>query len=194
MMQQSTPGVALGEADEVASVHGTLVEVLGMGVLLTGKSGCGKSDLALGLVDRGHRLIADDQVVIQVVNGQLVGSCPPGGAGFIEIYGLGVVNLARLYGEQVLCQALPLGLVLALKTTDDGQWVEGERLYCQQRDWVYLGVSVKELLLPCGQGRDLPLLVEMAVRLSRYWRQGQQGHDDVTELDVKLSAFREGRS
>ncbi len=190
MAQQPIFGPTVGGVDEVATLHGTLVEVLGMGVLLTGSSGCGKSDLALGLVDRGHRLVADDQVAFRVVNGQLVGSCPPGGAGFIEIHGLGVVNLARLYGEQVLCQALPLGLVLTLKTADDVPRVLGERLYCQQRDWAYLGVSVKEVLLPCGRGRDLPLLVEVAVRLSRHW---QQGHDDAAEFEVKLSAFWEGR-
>lgn len=190
MAQQPIFVPPVGEVDEVATLHGTLVEVLGMGVLLTGSSGCGKSDLALGLVDRGHRLVADDQVAFRVVNGQLVGSSPLGGAGFIEIHGLGVVNLARLYGEQVLCQALPLGLVLALKTADDVPRVLGERLHCQQRDWAYLGVSVKEVLLPCGRGRDLPLLVETAVRLSRHW---QQGHDDAAEFEVKLSAFWEGR-
>lgn len=187
-MEQRLPDLECAEG--VTALHGTLVEVSGVGVLLTGVSGSGKSDLAFGLVDRGHRLVADDLVEFRVANGQLIGSCRPGCAGFIGIHGLGVVNLARIYGEQLLCQAVPLGLVLRLETADERQAAPNDRLYGQQRDWMLLGVSVRELLLPCGRGRDLPLLVELAVRLSCGWL---QGCDDVADFEVALSVLKEGR-
>jgi HPr kinase/phosphorylase len=172
------------------AIHGTMVEVFGLGVLLRGGSGSGKSDLALGLVDRGHRLVADDLVEFGVSNGQLLGSCRAGCCGFIEIRGLGVVNLARLYGEQALQPQAPLGLVLTLETVDDRQ-LHG-RWNCQRRDWSLLGVGVTELLLPFdlnwdpNRGRDLPLLVETAVRLSRLW---QQGYDGAAELEAILATL-----
>ncbi len=176
----------------VTAVHGTLMEVFGTGVLLSGASGSGKSDLALGLVDRGHRLVADDQVEFVVAEGQLLGGCRTGCAGFIEVYGLGVVNLARLYGEQAVCQELPLGLVLSLETADDHRIKLSDRLFCQQRDWTLMGVSVRELLLPCGQGRNLPLLVETAVRLNRLWQQGYNGTAEFEACQIAL--MREGRA
>lgn len=176
----------MDSTDTAIAVHGTLVEVFGMGVLLLGSSGSGKSDLALGLVDRGHSLVADDQVELVAAEGQLLGSCRPGCAGFIEVYGLGVVDLARLYGEQALCQQVCLGLVLSLETADDHQPKLYDRLVCQQRDWRLLGVSVRELLLPCGQGRNLPLLVETAVRLNRLW---QQGYNGAAEFEACQSAL-----
>jgi HPr kinase/phosphorylase len=166
------------------AIHGVMVEVFGLGVLLRGRSGSGKSDLALGLVDRGHRLVADDLVEFTVVNGELLGACRAGCAGFIEVRGLGVVNLARLYGEQAVQAQTPLGLVLSLETADDHQRHGG--LNCQRRDWSLLGVGVTELVLPCGRGRDLPLLVETAVRLSRLW---QQGYDAAAELEANLATL-----
>lgn len=165
------------------AIHGAMVEVFGLGVLLRGCSGSGKSDLALGLVDRGHRLVADDQVEFTVVDGQLLGACRAGCAGFIEVRGLGVINLARLYGDAAVQAQAPLVLALSLETADDRQY---GRLHCQRRDWSLLGVSVTELVLPCSRGRDLPLLVETAVRLSRLW---QQGYDAAAELEANLVAL-----
>jgi HPr kinase/phosphorylase len=165
------------------AVHGTMVEVLGLGVLLRGRSGSGKSDLALGLVDRGHCLVADDLVEFAVNEGQLIGSCRAGCSGFIEIRGLGVVNLVHLYGEQAVRSQAALGLVLSLETVDDGRWNSGG---CQHRDWNLLGVNVMELMLPGNPGRDWPLLVETAVRLQRL---RQQGYDAATELEENLASL-----
>lgn len=161
-----------------------MVEVFGCGVLLRGRSGSGKSDLGLGLVDRGHRLVADDLVEFAVINGQLTGSCRAGCGGFIGLRGLGVVNLERLYGGRAVVAAAPLALVITL--ADDGRDALAERLHCQRRDWSLLGVGVTELVLPCGQGRDLPLLVETAVRLNRLW---QQGYDAAAELERSLATL-----
>lgn len=168
------------------AVHGTMVEVLGTGVLLRGRSGSGKSDLALGLVDRGHRLVADDQVEFVVAGGGLMGSCRPGCAGFIEIGALGVVNLARLLGEQAVQPSAPLELVITLEAVEGRDGAGGDRLGCHWRDWSLLGVAVMELALPAGRGRDLPLLVEMAVRLSRL---RQRGYDAAVELEANLATL-----
>lgn len=161
-----------------------MVAVSGCGVLLRGRSGGGKSDLALGLIDRGHRLVADDLVEFTAVNGQLTGSCRAGCAGFIELHGLGIVNLTRLYGGETVAPATPLALVITL--ADDERDAPAERLHCQRRDWSLLGVSVPEVVLPCGRGRDLPLLVETAVRLNRLW---QQGYDATAELERSLATL-----
>lgn len=169
------------------ALHGTMVEVFGLGVLLQGRSGSGKSDLALGLVDRGHRLVADDMVEFAASSGRLTGSSRAGCAGFIEVRGLGVFNLKHLYGERAISSDVPLGLVLTLETADDAQlWRNGERLHCQRREWPLLGVSVTELILPSSKVRDLPLLVESAVRLSRLW---QQGYDGAAELEASLATL-----
>ncbi len=157
-----------------------------MGVLLRGRSGSGKSDLALGLVDRGHSLVADDQVEFVVVDGRLVGRCRAGCGEFIEIRGLGVVNLARLYGKWAVRQLAPLGLVLTLETADDRDGFSRGHLSPLWGNWNLLGVDVAELTLPHGRGRDLPLLVEMAVRLNHL---RQQGYDATVEWEANLATL-----
>ena len=156
-----------------------------MGVLLRGSSGSGKSDLALGLIDRGHRLVADDMVEFVASDDRLIGSCPIGCAGFIEVHGLGVIDLTRLYNENVVTVSAPLALVISLQTVDDGSCT-AERLTGRWSSWSLLGVSVAELVLPCGRGRDLPLLVETAVRVNAL---RQQGYDAAAELESRLATL-----
>lgn len=181
-----TPSPLESQGAAVA-LHGTLVELFGTGVLLRGRSGSGKSELALGLVDRGHRLVADDMVEFTAANGLLNGTSRPGCGGFIEVRGLGIFDLRLLHGEGAVAQSAPLGLVLTLETADDGgRWRGDGRLHCRRRDWSLLGLSVMEIALPATRHRNLPLLAETALRLSRHWR---QGYDGAAELEANLTAL-----
>jgi len=145
--------------------HATLLKVWGQGVLICGASGDGKSDLGLSLVDRGHQWVADDLVEFAIVDGRLYGRCPQGFSGFVDIRGLGIINITELYGEQAVVDGCALDLVVTL-----GQG--GERLDGVYGEWRLLGIGVPELLIPYSGRRNMPLLIETAVRANRLRLQG----------------------
>jgi HPr kinase/phosphorylase len=160
---------------------GVMLEVLGEGVLLQGSTGVGKSDLALGLIDRGHTLVADDLVEFDVEQDKLLGRAPAGMEGFIEIRGLGVINLVELYGVHVMSDNVPLSLVLQLENqpvdTDD-------RLMPVESPWQLAHIKVPAWRLPYAHQRYLPLIVETAVRLNQARR---QGYDALSDFQTKLA-------
>lgn len=152
-------------ADRLApstELHGVLMDVNGIGVLLRGKSGIGKSETALDLVVRGHRLVADDVVRIRAKSGQLVGR----GAGILghhmEIRGLGIINIEDLFGVAAVRDAKKIELVVELH-----EWVDGEeydRLGFDDAHERILGVEVPKIRLPVRPGRNLATLTEVAAR------------------------------
>jgi HPr kinase/phosphorylase len=162
---------------------GVMLEVLGQGVLLQGESGIGKSDLALGLVARGHRLVADDLVEFERRDEQLHGRARQGCAGFLEVGGLGIINLHQLYGSQTVCAEAPLTLVLSLENELSPDY---DGLQPVAFDWRLLELSVPAWRLPCTGKRDMPLIVETAVRLNQA---RQQGYDACSELQSSLNAL-----
>ena len=143
-------------------VHGVLVDVLGIGVLVTGKSGIGKSETALDLVVRGHRLVADDVVRIRRRGTSLSGR----GAGILghhmEIRGLGIINIKDLFGIAAVRETKKIELVVELHEWAAG--VEYERLGFDDRFDQILGVSVPTVRLPVRPGRNLATLIEVAAR------------------------------
>jgi HPr kinase/phosphorylase len=145
------------------SVHGVLVDVLGSGVLLLGKSGIGKSEAALELVLRGHRLVADDVVLIRRVGpNQLLGSA----AGLIghrmEIRGLGIIDVKDLYGVSAVREAKSIQLVIELSEwSDDAVY---DRLGVDEHTWVVLGEELPLLRVPVRPGRSVSTLIEVAAR------------------------------
>ncbi|HEU0032508.1 MAG TPA: HPr(Ser) kinase/phosphatase, partial [Kofleriaceae bacterium] len=152
-------------ADRLApstELHGVLMDVLGIGVLMVGKSGIGKSETALDLVVRGHRLVADDVIRIRRQGPNVVGR----GAGLIghhmEIRGIGIINVKDLFGIAAVRDTKKIELVIELR-----EWAEGEeydRLGFDDRHDDILGVSVPALRLPVRPGRNLATLVEVAAR------------------------------
>lgn len=143
-------------------VHGVLIDVIGIGVLVIGKSGIGKSETALDLVVRGHRLVADDVIRIRRQGPNVVGR----GAGLIghhmEIRGIGIINVKDLFGIAAVRDTKKIELVIELR-----EWAEGEeydRLGFDDRHDDILGVSVPALRLPVRPGRNLATLVEVAAR------------------------------
>ncbi len=168
---------------QVQSRPGVMLQVFGQGVLLQGNSGIGKSDLALELVDKGHRLIADDAVEFVLENDCLLGRCRAGFDGFLEVHGLGVVSLARLYGEQAVLGQASLDLVLLLENTAADDY---DRLQPVQQPWSMLGVVVPAWSIPCLGRHNLALIVETTVRLNLYQ---QQGYDAGNDLQSRLSCL-----
>lgn len=170
-------------SDSILSRPGVLLDVHGHGVLLQGDSGVGKSDLALGLVARGHRLVADDLVEFQCCGGELHGRCRSGFEGILEISGLGLINLKQLYGEGAVCASVALTLVLTL---EPGLSRDYDGLQPVAIDWCLLDVAVPAWRLPYSNQRDMPLLVETALRLNRA---RQQGYDACSDLQSRLSSL-----
>ena len=160
-----------------------MLEVLGEGVLLQGRSGVGKSDLALALLDRGHKLVADDQVEFVPVDGRLLGRARSGLEGFIEIRGLGIINLVELHGVQVISNHVHLSLVLQLEL---GDVATDDRLLPVELPWQLAGIQAPCWSLPYAQQRNLPLIVETAVRLNRARR---QGYDALSHFQTKLATL-----
>lgn len=161
--------------------HGVLLEIDGQGVLLQGESGIGKSDLALALVRRGHRLVADDGVAFERRDGRLLGRCRPGFEGYMEIHGLGLIDLQQLYGEAALVAVTTLDLVLQLDSAPIPAY-DGLRPVSEL--WALLGIEVPAWRLPCTHQRDMPLIVETAMRLNRA---RQQGYDASDSLQYRLT-------
>jgi HPr kinase/phosphorylase len=146
-------------------IHGVFMEVLGAGVLITGQSSIGKSELALALISRGHRLIADDAPEFTRIGpGILDGKSPGALKDFIEVRGLGVLNIRDMYGDNALKRNKYLRLIVHLQRLSEKEYAQLDRL-CGVRDLrTILGIEIPQVLIPVEPGRNLEVLVEAAVR------------------------------
>lgn len=150
------------------TLHGVFMEVLGSGVLLTGDSGIGKSELALELITRGHRLVADDapefaRIAPDIING----SCPALLSELLEVRGLGILNIRAMFGDSAVKQNKYLRLIIRLIHVENLKQEEfdaADRLSGYNKSYSLLGVEIPEITLPVAPGRNLAVLVESAVR------------------------------
>lgn len=143
-------------------LHAVLADVFGLGVLIVGESGIGKSECALDLVDRGHRLVADDVVEIKRLGGSLQGVSPELTRYHMELRGLGVLNVKDLYGVSSIRVSKRLELVVSLERWEGGR--EYDRLGLRDERFAILGVELPLVRMPVAPGRNLALLVEVAAR------------------------------
>lgn len=145
--------------------HGVFMDVLGLGVLITGESGVGKSELGLELISRGHGLVADDVVEIsRLAVNTLEGRCPPMLKDFLEVRGLGLLNIRTIFGETAVRRKLKLRLIVHLERPAPGGRDPTERLPLAALSEDILGVTVPKVIVPVAAGRNLAVLVEAAVR------------------------------
>lgn len=150
---------------EFTTLHGVFMEVMGIGVLITGDAAIGKSELALELITRGHRLVADDIVEIYEISPDtLEGRCPSLLQDFIEVRGLGVLNIRALYGEVAVKPKKTLRFIIHLEKPADITKANYDRLQMQQDTKEILGVNIPTTRLPVAAGRNIAVLVEVAVR------------------------------
>jgi HPr kinase/phosphorylase len=136
--------------------------VFGLGVLIVGESGIGKSECALDLIDRGHRLVADDVVEIRRISDTLVGSSPDLTRYHMELRGLGVINIKDLYGVSSIRMSKRVELVVSLERWEVGK--EYDRLGLKDEKFLILGVEVAMIRMPVAPGRNTAILVEVASR------------------------------
>ncbi len=168
-------------------VHGVFIEVMGVGVLITGEAGVGKSELALELISRGHRLVADDSPEFYLTApGILEGCCPPELQDFMEVRGLGIVNVHELFGDGSVKRDRNLGLIVRLLVLDEGSLNPEERLEGIRRMRKILDVPVPEYTLPVAPGRNLSVLVECTVRNHLLLKKGYDAAHQFAERQNRL--------
>lgn len=162
--------------------HGVLVEAYGEGILILGESGVGKSETAIELVKRGHRLVADDAVVIKRVSSKtLVGSSPSVIKHFVEIRGIGIVDIQKIFGMGAVKDTEKIDLILNLEAWQEGK--EYERLGLDDEYTEILGIKIPSITVPVKPGRNLAVIVEVA---AMNHRQKKMGYNAVKELNDRL--------
>ncbi|HPP36281.1 MAG TPA: HPr(Ser) kinase/phosphatase [Clostridiales bacterium] len=167
------------------SMHGVLVEVYGEGILILGESGVGKSETALELVKRGHRLIADDLVEIRRVSDTtLLGAAPENIRHLIEIRGIGIVDVKHLFGMGAVKMQENINLVIKLELWKEGKMYD--RLGLEDHFTDILGISVPSLVIPVRPGRNLAIIVEVAAMNHRQKKMGYNAAKFLSERFFKF--------
>ena len=160
--------------------HGTMLEVYGEGILITGESGVGKSETAIELVKRGHRLIADDAVEIKKISYRtLFAESPPLIQHYIELRGIGVVDVMRLFGMGAIKSRQELDLIINIETWQDGMMYD--RLGLENQYTTLLGVQVPIMKIPVKPGRNLAVIIEVAAMNNRQKKLGYNSAQEFTE-------------
>lgn len=172
---------------EVAVLHGVFMEVMAIGVLITGPSGIGKSELALELITRGHRLVADDapqfsRIAPDIINGY----CPEILADFLEVRGLGVINVRELFGNNAIKSNKYLRLIIRLEPMDKKRLLKLDRLEGSYRTQRVLDVDIPEITVPVAPGRNLAVLVECAAHSHLLRISGYNASQDFAERQRQL--------
>ena len=162
------------------TIHAVLLEVEGMGVLIKGESGVGKSETAMELLDRGHRLVADDSVLIKCLNGDVLWGSTAGElpGHHMEIRGLGIIDIAKMYGMNAVQQRKQVEMVVQLEEWDGG--TAYDRLGTTEKTITLLGVNIPLITLPIKPGRNIPIIIEAAVLNQRLKSQGFHAARDFT--------------
>lgn len=158
-------------------MHGVLVDVFGVGILITGKSGVGKSEIALELVNRGHRLIADDSVIIKNINDQLVGKSPEKIRYYMEIRGIGIINIQRMFGPGSVRPKKGVDIIAELSPWEQGK--NYDRIGINEVYEDILDIKIQKVTIPVTPGRNIPIVLETA---ARKFRLKQEGYDPASDL------------
>lgn len=170
------------------TISGGFLQIFSLGVVITGDSGIGKSESALELVSRGHRFIADDVVeVSKRRDDRLIGAAPVLSRFFMEIRGLGIINIKEIFGRRATCREWPIDLVIRLKKWERGD--EYDRLGLEfPKDFEILGVKIPQLIVPVAPGRTIALLIEVACKVHLLRLRGYHASREIVRrLEKALS-------
>ncbi|MDR1138788.1 MAG: HPr(Ser) kinase/phosphatase [Clostridiales bacterium] len=163
------------------TVHAVLVDMYGIGVMITGDSGVGKSEAALELIQRNHRLVADDAVQIKCINGVLVGQSPPIIKHFMEIRGIGIVDIRNIYGAGAISNSKAIDIVIHLEDWQaDKQY---DRIGTMTQEYAILGKVLPKYVIPVKPGRNIAIILEVAARNHRL---RAMGYDTIKELEERM--------
>jgi HPr kinase/phosphorylase len=168
------------------SLHGVLVQIFGLGTLIIGESAIGKSEAALDLILRGHKLVADDVVVLERIDGGITGGATDLGADLLQIRGLGIINIRALYGESATAGSSQIGLVVELE-----EWRKGQHyslVGLRERRYKVFGMNLPYLKLPVKTGRNMATLIEVAARNQMLKNRGIYTARDLQRKLVKRLA------
>lgn len=169
------------------SIHATLLEVYGVGVLLTGESGIGKSEVALELIRKGHRIIADDRVEITKINNSLVGTCPELTQGIMEVRGIGIIDVTRVFGINAFKEKENINVHIDLVHFSSAH--DFERLGNNEQFKELLGIQVPYTKIPVSDGRNMADIIEVAIN---NFLLKQKGFDATKEFNNKLNKLLQG--
>ncbi len=169
-----------------SSMHGVLLDVYGVGILITGDSGAGKSEAALELIKRGHQLVADDRVdIVKVADNMLIGESPATIRHLMEIRGIGVIDIKAMFGIGAVLTTKSIDLVIQLEN-----WKEDkayERLGLTDTYTTIMDVDIAKILMPVRPGRNLAIIIEVAARNFSLKR---MGYSAARELDQRINDLR----
>ena len=169
--------------------HGVLMEVYGEGILLTGESGMGKSETAVELLKRGHRLIADDAVEIRKVGSKLIGSAPDVVRNYVELRGIGIINVAKLFGMGAVRAENEINLVVNIVPWNTQEVYD--RLGLEDQHMDILGVQIPMNTIPITPGRNLAVILEVAAMNNR---QRKMGYNAALEFTQQISGHFDGET
>lgn len=174
---------------EEVTIHGVLMDVDGVGVLITGESGVGKSETALELLKMNHRLVADDAVKIRRFDEEtLIGSAPDILQNLLEVRGIGILNIKNLYGVGAVKLIEEIDLNIHLEAWDEDKYYD--RLGIEDKNIEILATKIDSITLPVKPGRNIAIIIEVA---ARNYRQKIQGRDPALEIDRRLEKAFGGR-
>ena len=170
-------------------LHGVFMEVLGTGVLITGESSVGKSELALELISRGHRLVADDAPEFTQIGPDILDGRSPGILqGFMEVRGLGVLNIREMYGDNAIKINKYLRLIIHMERMNDTNLTDFNRLTGHTKTRTILNADIPVTLIPVAPGRNLAVIVEAAVRNHILRQNGYDSSQQLIDLQKKAIA------
>ncbi|MCL1944338.1 MAG: HPr(Ser) kinase/phosphatase [Firmicutes bacterium] len=162
-------------------VHAVLVDLYGIGVMIMGDSGVGKSEAALELVQRNHMLVADDAVQIKCINDVLVGQSPPITKHFMEIRGIGIVDIRNIYGAGAVSNSKVIDIVIHLEDWDPHK--QYDRVGTMTQTYTILGKTIPKYIVPVKPGRNIAIILEVAARNHRL---RTMGYDAIKELEERM--------
>lgn len=169
-------------------MHGGMVDIRGIGVVIEGESGIGKSEAVIGLLERGHSLVADDIVCLWVQDGtELMGTAKELGRNLMEVRGIGLIDVAAMFGVGSICQEKRVDLVVTLKRWEEA--TEVDRLGLDQAQVTLLGREVPHIVIPVRPGRDLASLIEVAAFQTKL---RSMGYHAAAELSARISRQMKG--